>query len=287
MKGDTDLALARLFIAAHPADAARVVERHSVSESCELLAELTAAESALVLEQMAAASAAACLGALPAASAGGILAELAIDRAAALLRVVPDEAAKLILDAAPSPVFASALRLLVAYPEGSAGALLDPTALAVPGTVEAKDAVELVLRQASHALHYVYVVDRRNRLVGVLSLRELMLAAPEKPLAAAMHKDISCLRSDADVVEILAHPGWREHHSLPVVDQSGAFLGAIRYRTLRLLERTGSDGALQGSALEAALSLGELYWFGLSRVLEGITTAALSREATAGARDGT
>lgn len=287
MNGDTDLALARIFIVAHPADVARVVERHSLSESCELLAALPAAESALVLEQMAAASAAACLAALPASSAGGILAEIAIDRAAALLRVVPDEAAKLILDAAPSPVFAAALRMLVAYPEGSAGALLDPTALAVPGTVEAKDAVELVLRQASHALHYVYVVDRGNRLVGVLSLRELMLAAPEKTLAAAMHKDISCLRSDADVVEILAHPGWREHHSLPVVDQSGAFLGAIRYRTLRLLERTGSDGALQGSALEAALSLGELYWFGLSRVLEGITTAALTRETTTGARDGT
>lgn len=277
MKDESELALAREFISAHPGDAARVVERHPVPEAAEVLAGLAPEESALVLDQMAPATAAECLAAMPPWSAGEVLARLPIDRAAALLRRLPAKVAQRLLDEAPTPVLTTALRMLVAYPEGTAGALVDPTVLAVPSEMRARDALETVVREASHALYYVFAVDRAHRLVGVLSLRELMLAAPEASLADAMHTDVECLRSSAEVAEILGHPGWREHHALPVVDEGGKFLGALRYRTLRRLERAGAEENGRSPALAAAISLGELYWFGLSSVLEGMATAIRRR----------
>ncbi len=272
MSDDTELALAREFMWSHPVDAALVVERHPGGESSELLAALPPRESAPLIEQLAPTTAAECLAAMPPRHAGEILSELSIDAAAMLLRRLPTEAAQRVLDAAPEPVLAAALRMLVTYPEGTAGAVLDPTVLAVPSDVDVREALDRVLREARHTLYYVYVVDRSHRLAGVLSLRELMQAKPDVPLAEVMHPDVECLRSRADVGEIVAHPGWREHHALPVVDDEGKFLGAIRYRTLRRLERHGGDQ--RSPALAAAVTLSELYWYALSRLLEGVGTAA-------------
>lgn len=279
MKDESELALAREFIAAHPDDAARVVERHPVPEASELLAGLPPEESGLVLEQMAPATAAECLAAMPPTNAGEVLARLSIDRAAGLLRRLPSDVAQRLLDQAPAPVLAAALRMLVAHPEGSAGALVDPTVLAVPSEMRARDALETVVREASHALYYVYAVDRAHRLVGVLTLRELMLAPPEAALSEVMHVEVERLRASAELPEIVGHPGWREHHALPVVDEDAKFLGALRYSTLRRLERSGADGNGRSPALEAAISLGELYWFGLSSVLEGMAAAMRRRSA--------
>ncbi len=277
MSEDTELALAREFLAAHPADAARVLERHPITAASELLAALAATESAPLVDQVAPTTAAECLAAMPAASAGAILAELSLDVAATLLRRLPAEVAQRVLDHAPEPVLAAALRMIVAFPEGTAGALLDPTVLAIPSDVDAREALDRVLRDARHTLYYVYAVDRAHRLVGVLSLRELMQAPRERPLAEVLHPDVECLRSGADVGEIVAHPGWREHHALPVVDEAGTFLGVMRYRTLRRLERSGGDGEQRSPALDAAVSLGELYWYALSSLLEGMGTAAARR----------
>ncbi len=274
MSEETELALARDFITAHPADAARIVERHPAGEASELLAALPPAESAPLLDQLAPTTAAECLAAMPAAQAAGMLTELPIDSAATLLRRLPQDVAQRILEAASEPVLAAALRMILAYPEGTAGALLDPTVLAVPSDVDAREALDRVLREARYTLYYVYAVDRSRRLVGVLSLRELMLAPPERLLAEVAHPDVECLRSSADVAEIVAHPGWREHHALPVIDEAGTFLGVIRYRTMRRLERSGVDGERRSPALEAAVSLSELYWYALSSLLEGMGTAA-------------
>ncbi|OLC57053.1 MAG: hypothetical protein AUH85_04335 [Chloroflexi bacterium 13_1_40CM_4_68_4] len=222
---------------------------------------------------------------MPAAQAADILGELSIDGAATLLRRLPDEAAARILDAAPQRVMTGALRMIIAYPEDTAGALLDPTVLALPSDVDARDALDRVLRDARYALYYVYAVDRQHRLVGVMSLRELMLAAPEKLLADIMHRDVERVRSTAGIGEIVAHPGWREHHALPVVEDSGTFLGVIRYGTLRRLEHAGTGLERRSPALDAAVSLSELYWHGVSALIDGVAAvAAISRAREAGAR---
>jgi hypothetical protein len=77
---------------------------------------------------------------------------------------------------------------------------------------------------------------------------------------------LTALASRADV---LAHPGWKEVHALPVVDEQGAYLGALRYRTLRrleeeLLHRPGEDG-------DATAALGQLFATAATGLLEALT----------------
>ena len=72
--------------------------------------------------------------------------------------------------------------------------------------------------------------------MGVLNLRELLLADRKQTLKSVARSDVMSIQGHQDRNAILAHPAWREAHSLPVVDRQGLYLGAIRYRTLRRLE---------------------------------------------------
>ena len=262
------------FLRTHPEDAARVLERFDARESATLLASLPSHSAAAIVGHMVLTSAAACVAALDEERAADILADMSLEQSAAVLRRVPADVAERIVERAPRNVVTAALRMLVGYPEGSAGALVDPTVLSLPVDLACAEALERVRREPTHALYYVYVVDREQRLVGVLNLRELMLANDDEPLASAMHTTVSRLRSDAGEDEILAHPGWREFHALPVVDADARLVGAIRYETLRRLEQGQAGARTVDPLLATAMSLGELYWFSLGRVVTGIGDVA-------------
>jgi hypothetical protein len=114
-------------------------------------------------------------------------------------------------------------------------------------------------------------VDRDQRLVGAMTLRELLLAPGETPLASLMVSEPYRIRATDDRARVLSHPGWREVHSLPVVDDEGGYLGAIRYRTLREIEEElRSPDARDDSASSA---FGELIAAGAGGLLDALVTS--------------
>lgn len=273
---DPDRLLSQSFLMAHPEDAARILERFESPESAEVLEAAPPAVAGTVLDRMTPDEAAGCLGRMPAARAAAIVAELDLDSASGLLRRFPSAGREDVLRSA-HPETASVLRLLLRYPKDTAGALMDAKVLALPDDVNVGEALDRVRRHPEHALYYLYVVDRDRRLVGVLNLRELMLAAPGDPLSRVMHTGVAALPALAERAHIVAHPGWREFHALPVVEGDAVFVGAIRYETLRRLEEGGLPGGPVQGAVGAAVSLGELYWVGLAGLLEGMASVASRR----------
>ncbi|MDX1650704.1 MAG: hypothetical protein R3263_12700 [Myxococcota bacterium] len=86
-----------------------------------------------------------------------------------------------------------------------------------------------------------------------------------------MVRDPFRLRAEDDRMTVAAHPGWREVHALPVVDAAGAYLGAVRYRTLRAVE-----GALQTGEVDTtrtADALADLFVTGAAGLLEAVAGA--------------
>jgi Mg/Co/Ni transporter MgtE len=132
------------------------------------------------------------------------------------------------------------------------------------------------VREASGQARYnVYVVDRTQALVGVVNLHELLLAPDGVTLADVMVPDPVRLDARADRAAVVAHPGWRRVHSIPVVDEQGGYLGAVRYRTLRQLEDE-LLGAAETDA-DAARALGELFAAGASGLLDALTDSRAIR----------
>ena len=256
------------FIADHPLEAARVLERHPPSASAEVMNATTpegAAKALLAMAPNAAAETFAALG----TSAADVLEWIDVDAATSMLRRLESADVEGLFQSIGEQR-AAPLRLLMSYREGSAGSLMDPKVLSLPSDLSARSALEAVGRSPRQAFYYLYVVDRESRLKGVLNLRELMMASPLLTLESIMRKDVVFLRADSDKAAILAHPGWTEYHALPVVNHEHQLVGALRYETLRRIE-----GQLTSTAHPAslALALGELYWLGLSGVVEGLGTA--------------
>lgn len=274
MAPDTDRLLAITFLRHHPISSARTLEAFDPREAAAALEVVGPDDAADIIERLSPPHGAACLAALE--HAGAVLARLEVDVAALLLRRLPEESRRTLLDAASSDLAAQLHRLLD-YPEGTAGALADPTPLVLPFDITAGEALDRVRAAAATAMYYLYVLDRDRRLVGVLTLRELMLAAPGAGLEGLMQRRPERLRASMDRTAILAHPGWRVFHALPVTDEERRFVGALRYETLRAIDREGEVGMTEGLTT-TAVALGELYWVGLTGVLEGLGHTATRGE---------
>jgi magnesium transporter len=276
---DLATTLADALCEAHPIDAARVLEGIGVDEAALALQRMSRPAAASVLQRVSPLRATALLAALEGGVAAEIAERLGSDLAAAGLRAMPDAARERLLNALPAQT-ARALRRLLSFSEGTAGALADSNVLSLPQDVTVRDALARV-REASDAAYYnVYVLDREtDALVGVLNLRELLLARRGQRLDVIMKRNVVRLAASAGRRDILTHPAWREYRSIPVVDPSGRFVGAVRYRTLRRLEQElrGPDAASQPLTAEA---LGELFRAGIGGVLDALSPAAAPKGGT-------
>ena len=268
--------LAKAFIAAHPARAALALEQMGVAPAAAALRAIEPAAAATLVREMPPMQAAECLAAIPPDEAGGIVAHMPMDDAAPTIRAMRMEARAPLLAALPEHTRVPLSKVLQ-FPAGTAGALMDPSIFQLPEDVLVADARTRLRGAARELLYYLYVVDREHRLVGVLDIPELRLARPRDSVAVAMHRNVERLRAWMPAALVLEHPGWHRYHAMPVVDESDRLLGAIRYQTLRKIERDAADRG-PNPALLTARALGELFQVGTTGLVAGVAaTASVAR----------
>lgn len=276
-KGLTSLQarLARELVRAHPDRAAAVLDRLRPEDGVHVLTSVPSSQAAAVITCLSPYTAAAVLEALTPDRAAAILEVLELDVASRLLRRLSDARRAAISERLPAPV-ARDVQALLRFPEDTAGALMDPAGLALPEDFTVREALGRVRELPEQTRYNVYVVDRNQVLVGVLNLRELLVARPQARLAEVMTREPAHLSARADRSVVLGHPGWKKVHAIPVVDEAGHYLGVIRYRTLRQLEAELLGGpGVDGSTSEA---LGELFAAGAAGILDALMGPVSTRK---------
>jgi magnesium transporter len=268
--------LAEELIRNHPERTAAVLERLGATESIRVISKGDPREAAAVLRRMILPTSVVVLEGVDLDRAIELVKALELDVASRLIRPLPEQRRVAILERLP-PREMRALGALLRFPENSAGSLMDPNVMALPEDLTAKEALGRVRDEPDSARYNLYVTDREQKLVGAMNLRELFLARPHDRLSELMVRDPLYLDANDDRAAVIGHHGWKEVHSLPVVDSRRCFLGAVRYRTLRSLEQ-----ALLGAKEEdgnATEALGELFAAGASGLLDALTgTAGAKRE---------
>jgi magnesium transporter len=261
------------FFQEHPDDAAKALEASPAQEAAALLESVEPEAAAAVVGRMASIASAACLVSMNPEPAAAIMAELPVDVAIRLLRKMSPRIQEAMLELLPEKI-ARPARLLLQYPENTAGALMDPLAAAVPDDIVVDQVHRLIRNDPDGVFYYLYVVDREHRLTGVLDLRELMRADPSVPVGSIMHTDLVTLPAGMDLVALLRHPGWRDLDALPVIDEKGVFLGMIRQRLIRQLSQAAEQEGQMVDSWKMALALGELYWIGVGKFFELLTDSS-------------
>ena len=169
-----------------------------------------------------------------------VIEDLEPDRAADILEEMsPDDAADLVADLSETAreeilalmerEEADEVQELLGYPEESAGGIMTTEYIALPANVTAGQAIDRLreLEPDAETIYYVYVVDRNESLVGVLSLRDLIVAKPETRIADVMIKEpitVRVLDDQEDVAGVIARYNLL---AVPVVDDEGHLEGIV------------------------------------------------------------
>jgi magnesium transporter len=174
------------------------------------------------------------------ATAARLMGALAQDRAVAILAAMPPDDRVDLLEGLDRPLHdglvhhlsaaqAAETRQLEQYPPDSAGGIMTTqfTALAAQLTVEqAIDELRRVHEQLGQ-MFYVYVVDERHRLVGVLSMRDLLLAKPGSTIGQIMIPRVKSVPVTMDQEEVARQMHGSRFLALPVVDAEDRLVGLV------------------------------------------------------------
>jgi len=212
----------------HPADLATIIDQLAPRDRAGVLASLDDEAVAEALEEMEPDTQVEVLEDLAPERAADILEEMSPDDAADLVADLSDESRDEILALMESDEKAEVQELL-AYPEDTAGGIMTTEFVAVPATLTAGQTIDTLreLEPDAETIYYVYVVDDDHRLVGVLSLRDLIVARPETPIAEVMiHEPVAVgvLADQDEVAEVVAHYNLL---AVPVVDDEGRLAGIV------------------------------------------------------------
>ena len=212
----------------HPADLADVIGQVGPRQRAAVLAALNAPLAADTLEEMDDELVAAALVEMPRRRAAAVIKHIEPDDAADMLADLPDEVVEEILARLPADL-ALALRGLASHPEHSAGALMTTDVVALPGALGAAAALVRIREQqpSDTALAAIFVVDDDGRLLGAVSLPELVLAPPEETLATFMDPDWPRAAVDTEEDEVGRLMTKYDLLALPVTDAEQRLIGIV------------------------------------------------------------
>lgn len=212
----------------HPADIADIIHQVGPRERAAVLAALAPSLAADTLQEMDMALRGSALAEMPASRAAAVLAEIDPDEAADMLAELPDDVAEALLATLPEKE-ATAIRGLASHPEHSAGGLMTTDFVVLFGGMTVGDALTYIRAEQpeAEALSYIFVNDARAVLSGVVSLRDLVLAQPERRLEQIMDDDPVTVTPDADEEEVGRLMTKYNLLVLPVVDEAAHLLGVV------------------------------------------------------------
>ena len=212
----------------HPSDLADILEDLTPRDRAGVLASLDDEAVADAMEEMEPDTQVDVLEDLTPERAADILEEMSPDDAADLVADLDQDTRDVILSHMEADDVEE-VRELLGYPEDSAGGIMTTEYIALDERLTAAQAIERLreLEPDAETIYYVYVTDDDGRLVGVLSLRDLIVAAPAVAIGAVMIREpvaVGVLAGQDEVAEVVAHYNLL---AVPVVDDEERLVGIV------------------------------------------------------------
>jgi magnesium transporter len=214
----------------HPADRADAFADLPRDEQEEILPRLDAQATADLLEELEGPEAAEVAAHLSPETLADVLDEMEPDEAADILGDLPPEQAASAL-AQMDASRADEVLPLLAHPDDTAGGLMTSAFYALRRQTTAQIAIDFLRTQRPDAEtpYYLYVVDRFQKLIGIVGLRDLIVAEPQATVESIMKRDVVNVPVGTDQEEVARLMSRYDLAALPVVDGDGKLVGVINY----------------------------------------------------------
>ncbi len=216
--------LKRLLSKRHPADIAYIMKHLSEKERKEVLQLLDPETVAQMLPK------------LDSLSMAEILELIEPEELAEYMKYMPPDDAIILIDSLPKEKKQAVMELIEKYPEiwkllqygeETAGRIMSTDFVALDEDLSVEEAIKKVREAREKEVFYIYVVDKRGHLVGVLSLRQLILSDPNKKLKEIMNPDVIFVTVDTDQEEVARIVQKYDLLAVPVVDENKRLVGIV------------------------------------------------------------
>jgi magnesium transporter len=212
----------------HPADLAEILSDLSRQEGSKILETLDIETLADTLEEVEPDFQVSLIERMPDDRVADVLEEMAPDEAADLLAELSQERKQELLDLMEDKEAEDVLKLLN-YPEDTAGGIMNTEYFTVPANFKASQVMEQLRKTSPEAetIYYIYVADQEDRLLGVFSLRQLVLAQPDALVTDFMERRVVTVDLDDSQEECAQVVSKYNLLAVPVVDEQKRIQGIV------------------------------------------------------------
>lgn len=150
------------------------------------------------------------------------------------------------------------IRQLSSYVEGTAGAIMSSEYATLKPNISVKDAIKMLRYEApdTETIYLAYVLDEARKLLGVLSLKQLILAEEESNISDLMATDIIFSYFDSDQDEVAKTIARYDLLALPIVDHAGVMVGIVTYDdAMDVASEEATEDFLKSGAVDASSKL--------------------------------
>jgi len=217
----------------HPADLADIIEDLDIHQRTAVFQSLDVETAAETLEETDPKIQVSIIKELNPEQASDIIEEMSLNEAADLLADLPKHQAEGILSEMEQDI-AEDVKELLALPEEKAGGLMTTAFLSYPPTMTAGETIEAIRREAEDMdfAYYIYVIDENEHLLGMMSLRELLVSPLDGKLEDLMDTRIVSVNIEEDKKEIATLFAKYGVMAIPVVDEDDRMMGVIIFRNI-------------------------------------------------------
>lgn len=212
----------------HPADIASIISQVHSDERTAIFDSLTEKTAAEALHELEPHIQARLLMTVDTKKGIGILEKMPIDEVVDVLGDLPEEKTEEFLRLM-RPRKSAEVRKLLKHPEETAGGLMTTEFISFPQNFTVEETINHLRRLApdTETVYYLYVIDDKDKLTGVLSLRQLIIASPYLPISEIMKKDVIRAHPEDGQRKIAEMVSKYNLLAVPVVDAEDKLLGIV------------------------------------------------------------
>ena len=214
----------------HPADVADALEGLAPEQLSKVLSLVSPETAAEIFGQIEGHEQVKFADAVDAKTVAGLVEEMDPDDSAELLRELDEKDAAEILRHVPHEERED-VELITSYPEDTAGAIMTTEFAWLHENLTVAEALNSLRREApdKETIYTIYVVDSAGRLTGVVSLKDLILAAPDRKVALIVQRDVISMKTGADQAEVAKRMKDYDFLAMPIVDEANRLLGIVTF----------------------------------------------------------
>ena len=213
----------------HPADIAEIFDELNLDQATYIIKLLDSEKTADILMELDDDDREKILASLSAKEIAEEVEELDTDDAADIIAELPEERQERVIAQIEDEALAADIQELLSYDEDSAGGLMAKELVKVYETWTVAGCLRRIRAQAANVtrVHSIYVVNKEEKLIGRLSLKDLIIAKSEHKISDIYKSDVDYVYAEMDVEEVAKVMAKYDLEAIPVVDEQKTLLGRI------------------------------------------------------------